>query len=83
MLKYKITIGVPSFDASKCVLKKDGIVTEIGRRKAKDIVFQSLLDGDTVGLGDPIIVDGMTIQMIVIYDKHEFQRAMESYKAKG
>jgi hypothetical protein len=79
-LEWKYLIGVPKFEATMCALRIKGEVRQIGRRKAKDIVFQAMLDGDYVKLNDPIEMEGTTMQMIGIYDKDEFLEAVIQYE---
>lgn len=79
-MKIKYRIGVPNFDATMCTLRIGDETRQIGRRKAKDMVFQAILDGDYVKLDEPIHIEGTTMQMITIIDREELNRAMAEYK---
>lgn len=80
-MQIKYRIGVAKFDAAMCALKTEsGETQQIGRRKAKDIVFQAILDSDHVRLDNPIEMDGHIMQMITIIDKEEFARGILEYE---
>lgn len=82
-MKIKYRVGVPKFDAAMCALKlESGETRQVGRRKAKDIIFQAILDGDHVRLDDPLHMDGHTMQMITIIDKEEFAREILEYEQR-
>ena len=82
-MKIKYRIGVPKFDAAMCALKTEsGETRQIGRRKAKDIVFQAILDNDHVRLDDTLHMDGHTMQVITIIDKEEFAVGISEYKQR-
>lgn len=82
-LKRKYLIGVPKFDATMCALRIGGDARQIGRRKAKDMIFQAVLDGDYIKLLDPIKIEGTSMEMIVVYDKDVYEAAISEFEAQA